>query len=692
MTKSTSCLRTVFDLFFLGFGLWTVYCNVLVLSGRSFNELARWSFVPLVLLLTAALYWRRALAPGSAGVQSGQVEARAETPGVRDAGRFMLLGIAGAAATVGLYGAMETTGATESFVVWWLLSLAFVVVAMWRTPAQREIPARAIAATEAPTPSWIVLLLLSLAGLFLFAFYVPSPNWEASFYLSMGTSSAEFPDRPLLRTDWLHGEPDLPPLGFYYLASSQELLIATLSRFTGVVQADLFYEVFPRVALLMSIVAHWLALRQFGIRRRPAVLGLLLAVLVWTSWGGPMRALCSWAFSGAMTGKVMLVLLGVPAIYYAAARYREEGSSLSWAVFACAVISAVGFSSSGIVVGPLAAGCVVLSRWKNDRDALLRSAWGFAPILYPALVGVAVMMIQSAETSANSWQQVGSRVLQESHTAAEGFRLVLGWRGGGPRPYLALFSLLAISVLPIERRTHQRCLQALVLAILLLVVNPFAPIALSQLAENMWWRAYWSVPFPLLIGLAGAMIVSIPKHVTWAAPIPLVVFGSLCLSFALAPQPWAVTRLNLGLPWVKSGPYYGDRHLEAAKAVRHHFVPSALVLAPHRVAMKLIAFGEHPRLVAVRVAYVKPIFSPLGKKEIMVRRKLQTWMDFDKPNPSQSGQARFLAREIDRLGISGVVLKTGSVLHRQFRRTLKRRGFAKLQTVGGYVLWGARPS
>lgn len=684
-------LQALFDLFFVGLGIWTIYCHLVVFSGGTFNTLVNGSSLPLALFVLVLAYQRRVRGAESRAADEVRFERLPEDPDLRaatDEPPLWLLWMAGAAAIVALY------YLTGSFLLWWLASTAFVSFILVKAHESSGGPT-ALPTADDPAPTWLVVLLLGLLAFFAFTIFVPNPNWESTFYLSMGISSAEFPDRMLLRNDWLHGEPNLPPLAYHRLAQSWELLIATLSHFTGIDQKALFYDVFPRIVLAMSVVAHWLALRQFGISWRNAIFGIFLICLVWMSWGGHSGSLGTWTFAAITTGKGALVALGVPAVLYSAARYRDDANWINWLVFACTLISAVGLSSNGIVVAPLTAGFVLISGMQKTRAAFMRTAWGLLPIAYIALVSLAIVAVEAAATDANALGQVGDRIRDLQHTPHEGLRRVLGVATtAGPHPYLALFCLLALPTIPLGRPGQRRKLQALVLGILLLVLNPFAPVALSGLAANMWWRSFWSVPFPLLIGLAGSMLLSMRFDFRWV-PMNYVGVALLALAFALNPHPWGVSKRNVKLPWQEYGLYYRDQSFEAARLITQQFSADDLLWVPERVAMWLIAFEGHPRLIAVRRKYLGRILGPLGREEVSARMELQKWMDIGRGVSDSSvakARAAFLETAIHRFGISGVVLKEGNDLHRLFARVLREEGFSERPTAQGYSMWTAAAS
>jgi len=502
----------------------------------------------------------------------------------------------------------------------------------------------------------------------------------------MGIYSAEFFDKPLLQNDWLHGEHDLIPLGFYYLVHSYELLIAFLSQFTDIKQIVWFFEIFPLFFSAMLVIVHWLALLQLGNDQRNALAGIILIVLVWMTWGNEARTIGNFGFPRLMTGKAVLVSVVIPAVYYYVSRYREHGDLYSWVVLVCSQIAGVGMSSSGMVAVPLATGIVLISRLEKEKKAIVRTVTGLLPLLYIVFLALASMRLETRIS-----HELPSHFLISTieKTSEQGLMMVLGEKG--LRSYLALFCLLAIPVIPMVNSLCQRRMAKLVLVMLLVVVNPFTASLLNTLVGNMYWRTFWSIPFPLLIGLTGAYLSSNILRIR-NNRFNYIAFGALAIAFILPTQPWTISWDKI--QWHSEGkrPYYEDSYYEVADTVAGYFDSEDLLLAPTRVTMWLIAFEGHPRLVSVRPPYSVKIFSYMeGKKEAFSRLILQRAMDGDEIVKDKENDIDqiviLLEQKIKQLRISGIVLDRTNNLYPPSKILLERIGFQQMETVDDFVIW-----
>jgi hypothetical protein len=251
--------------------------------------------------------------------------------------------------------------------------------------------------------------------------------------------------------------------------------------------------------------------------------------------------------------------------------------------------------------------------------------------------------------------------------------------GQGWRAYLALFALLAAPALPKALARH-RGISGFALMVVLLVLNPLTPRVLTKVMRFFAWRIFWCVPFPLIIGLAGAGLAAVGAKIR-CVHFGIVGFIALTVVFALAPGNWTLSPQNftrLAVPGYKVDSYY-----KIAQAVVAATPSDGLVLAPSRVSAWVPTFPRHPRLVAVRPNYFKIISEALGESEANRRRMM---LDFVEGTGHASRWFPEVMREIQQRSVATVVIPRNLPYGPAFEAELKVLGYVR-HSVETHELW-----
>jgi hypothetical protein len=164
-------------------------------------------------------------------------------------------------------------------------------------------------------------------------------------------------------------------------------------------------------------------------------------------------------------------------------------------------------------------------------------------------------------------------------------------------------------------------------------------------------------------------------------------------AFVLAPEPWSFSPRNgtrLGWPGYKV-----DAQHAVAEIVARETPADGLILAPAGVAVWIPTLSEHPRVVAIRPHYLRVIAYARGKHEASKRRLLLRSVDASDPWPARGlevqGRLPEIARHLDELGVSTVVLGKDLAWRAEYAGFLRRAGFGS-RDLGAYELWVREPS
>lgn len=569
------------DVFVAAFAAWTMLCHAVVLSGGSFRSLQASALTAAVGAVLLFCLLRLPAPPKSA----------APTPplsGGRGFGAELLWLLA--AIGIGVYYFLSA-----SFLIYWLLCSAFVAVLLLSPTTPR--PAENAADPRAGPPARVQMaVLVSLVCVAVAVTLLSSrPDADDAYYLNVAIAALDAPHRELLAMDTMHGDPGLPPLATFYQAHTYELLVAFVAELSGIDAATVYYRIGPALFACLLVLAYWLLFRELV--GAWAMAGVVVAVVALIAWGDAHRTYGNFAFVRLFQGKAVMVSLWIPAAMYYAARFTRRHDFASWLGMALTQTIAVGFSSSAIIVAPLAVAVTLLGAMRFTRQDLQRLVLGVGSSAYVVLLAATLFQ----RVAAHSLQGDGAYPVP---AFGESIKLVLGEL---PRAALALAAVPLAAVLA-RRMPRPRMVQGMALMTLLLVLNPYASVVASWLVVNMSWRIYWAIPMALWIGLAGAGLAMLAaQRGRWR--LGLVTALVYVAVFAGVPGYWTLSSQNHNAFGRFQFPVPAERDIarEVATLARDGYV-----LVPWQVSAWIPTLHRPPRVIAVRPNYVYILENGLG--------------------------------------------------------------------------------
>lgn len=279
------------------FALWTLCCHVVVALGGT---------LPALILLYAAVCCTAAAAVlivrNKCTTISRLTEPPASLPAKHDHS-FAIFQICGL--VVCCLGALAFARHGNALVLWFwiaaLLSVATAVFVCGKEPFFRP-------ALHRPSLE-IALWALSL---FCVALTLVAHRWSAddAFYVNLAVAAVDFPERPLLRYDSLHGIEGLPLHMPAYRVQSYELWNGALSYLSGIPAIYCFHWISAATAALLVPLAHAKLFRLLTPRQWPWATAILVLVLI--SAGETHRWYGSFAFVRMWHGNAIFISVFLP--------------------------------------------------------------------------------------------------------------------------------------------------------------------------------------------------------------------------------------------------------------------------------------------------------------------------------------------------------------------------------------------
>jgi hypothetical protein len=487
------------------------------------------------------------------------------------------------------------------------------------------------------------------------------PDADDSFYLSLPVTCLDRPDEAFLSHDGMFGEPDLPLYRSWYRLKSYEPLLAAVSWWTGLGVKDVYYLWLPALFGALVVLAHWFALRQLG-GSYPG-LGAAVALAVWLCWGEQHWSPGNFAFVRLFQGKAVLVAVCVPAAVGYGWRFVRRPTPRGWLLLGAVTVASIGISGSAVVAVPTVLAAVLVGGG--------RRGWRGLPAVAAASVAAVAVFVELGLH--RGLGAVLERLDALPALSLEALSIALG---DPPRRALAMGALLLAPMLvPRARRRQAVGFAAVLVAVLL---SPWLAGFVQQLHYRLGWRLFWTVPFPLLLGLLAQRLAALggPGRRWTAVAGPALVAGVfLAVGGPTTLSPADGTRL--GRPGWKVPP----EHAVAATLVALAG-PDRRVLAPWRVSAWLPTFRGHPPTVGVRRSY----WAPLAARDpgaVAPRLELMRAIS----QPSRPEASRRFAGLLGRLEVDVVAFAVRRWDRPRLAAVLEGAGFRKRLEQGGYEVW-----
>lgn len=650
----------------VGFALWTLACHgASALGGSLWAALGGFA-----VLAAATLAWR--LSP------AGRTRAPAPPdPPAPGGGRRAPLRLAGVA--LGLGGAALLSGEPVAL---WGFSVVLLAVA-WGVFVLPEVP-RGEAPASGPGREWALWALAALCAAV--ALVSHRVDIDDAFYVNLAAAAADAPGLPVLAGDTLHGIPGLPLHLPVYRLHSYELWNAALSLLTGVPAIACFHLVSAALAAALVPLALARLLRRLSPRHWLAALAATLWVLLVsadTHWW-----YANFGFVRIWQGKAIFLLVFLPLVYATAIDFARRPSARGFLLLAAMQVAAVGATSSALWVAPVsalaAAACVVPVSWRG----LARLGLVLLTSLYVLGAGALVKreMDAAREARAAAVAEEPVPAPAPAHAAAgrdrPGARLdeALGMvLGQGPLRTAAWASLLVTWAL-LPAGLGRRFAVGVPLAVLLVVLDPFTTrLVAENLVGPSYWRAFWALPIPVLLGLALAAPLG------WAGPrrVPGAAGFALALAlFAWLPSHGALSEAN-GVSLHAPGLKVPEDAWSLAKRFAAHAEPGAFVVAPLPVAVWLPTFHDPVHPLVVRQVYLLPYRGQLGERNLRWR-VLMT--DYVEGRLADATAPRWFREGLDHFDVQAVLLWVTPETVRS-RRILERAGFRRVEHDPEWEIW-----
>jgi len=648
----------------VAFAGWTLCVHATRVAGGSLAVLVGGAAAAGASALVAAR-WLGSRAPEDGGVRPGAVAPAVDgsaAPGARVAIAPVALAVVATAAP----------GAPPW--LFWSAALALCAVL-----AARELRRPVAAPPPGPFRRGHVVFLAAASALCVaVTLCARRPDADDAYFVNLAVAAADAPFAPLGARDTLHGLPGPPagmPAGYpTYRLHAVELLAGALAWLGGVRAIAVAHLGVAAAAAALLPLALARAARELAGAAWPVAVGAALLVLL--AFGDTHHGYGNLGPVRLHQGKAVFVSLVVPLLVAYGLGFARRPGARTWLRLAAVQVAGLGLSASALWAAPAVAGLALAAGVPATRAGARTLALGLGASAYPLLA--AALLVGATR------EAVGAHDLaRDTGALFEHARAVV--LGSGPAAWLAWLGVLGGAALA-PTRVARRVAIAFPLGFLALLWNP---LLTPWLAEHVtgaptYWRVFWVLPVPLLLGVAVAGASALAGR-RGGRPGALAAAAACALALCIAPSDGTLSadnRVRLGAP----GLDVPEPAFRAAEALARHAPPGAGVLAPYPVAAWVPTLRADLSPLAVRTDYLLGLRAVLGDDEVARRGLLVNLVSGPDPDPRA---LRVLRARLDDGSLAAVCVAAAAPP--AVRVALEDAGLAEVAAAGGYRVYARAP-
>ena len=724
------------DMYILVSGSWALISHVCVYTGISFFRLTVTYSVVLSILLTTYIIAVRKKALSLNYLYESGNSAEKEPPVDTGPPKRVWLGVSLLSVIL-----LSSLGypLTEYYIPWILVSLVFLAVIIPRLQSRMQGEDRSSHANHPTIKDTISLILLILFAVIIYGL-LRRYDIDDSYFVNISVYAKHAVNKPVYGFDSLSGMiGGLEKIQIIHRPQTFEIFAAYISYLSGISVHSVYYIMLPIINIAFTLTIYFLVFSRLFSRNAMIYVFFLLLVLFF--WGGTHRAYGNFAFIRMFQGKAVFITLLVPFIFYAFTVFHACPSKASYLRLVLLLIGATAFTSTSLIVLLLIVSILTLAMALLEGSLIQRKVWSiavpgiyvlalllviqyelytgdiafssivnlskgilpyFIVMLFLVFIGLLFKLMSDTGGFLVPTSKNEKQILQYSTPLLFFFMyVVLGTFLGllfhyqneyllldttysletmtGERLGFALLLFLTMPVLSIYSRQKTVTVFGVISVVyVIIMLNPFVNYAIASfVAENMAWRSFWAVPFPLIcVAAIGILIEYIPvfkKKYRWTAGVTIITAFLLYSGNTfynnnhMLPHKWFAYKVH-------------EKAFDIAKSV-HEMNPEGSILAPNPVNYYLSHFPGKLRQNNLRAyLYDYSAFLPEGiKRRMLLDNFINAQLSYRTNRKSILETIR--ARRLDYILVDTKMLNSNDIitdLGKMYKKKVKFEGYLLL--------------
>jgi hypothetical protein len=297
----------------------------------------------------------------------------------------------------------------------------------------------------------------------------------------------------------------------YLTATAFDYSLGALAYITNMEFIKIYYLVGGGLGALLIAFMIFLAISNFAKNTRSAFYGtlfttmgiILLAETVWTPGG--------YSLTRAFEGKIIMLFAGIPLFIHQTLTYFTSPSKGSWLMLFLSLAMLTGMSTSSFMIFPIL-GCILYisivlanrEQYPSLKIFISRGFFYLSSFGYLFIYAIFVSQTDKLDTAL---------AINVSNGYTDSVREYLLGFYNPALPITPLF-LIAFTILALflSKGKMRIFLSTWIVLVLLIVPNPLTANILLKFFRGIYFRLLYIYPFPLLIGVATALLYEHPKE------------------------------------------------------------------------------------------------------------------------------------------------------------------------------------
>ena len=520
------------------------------------------------------------------------------------------------------------------------------------------------------------------------------PDRDDCHYLPNAVYYLENPDEPMgfaIHFMEFGGEPFVS----YHRASIPfEYTQAMAARAAHLNLLTIYYVLGPALFGIMIALAWFYLLTRWADSGPAAVFGVLMICLCLLLMGKTHWSYGNYAFNRIFQGKTVVFAIGIPFFVALTIDFFRSKGFRNWLYLLALSAALVGCSVASAVLVPMLALVLAvagsLSYVTGVRPRLLYGISYLCSQLYPAVYAISVFFLSRGQVGSESILNKGWPRTFHGHADR-----VIG------DPLVTMFLIVGTTISVVFLRGRNRLFLIIWFALMAgFYLNPkVAPFVIEHLTSpNLYWRVFYLLPFPLVIGLSGAALVSLLRNRRriWRILAPTAV-TTLLLFAHLPDSSSSVFRGDPSKPprtTLLRMPGYKIAKLSVTSEILEASPPGGVMLAPWWISGTAAVLTSKHKHICFRRDGIRLWFEGEGRTNEAKRRTIASqFLAGEATRESRRGGLNSVVWILERYPeITSVVARNTVVetRHRRLEKLLQEWGFTN-KSRAEYMIVFSRP-
>jgi hypothetical protein len=444
------------------------------------------------------------------------------------------------------------------------------------------------------TKNWPVLAALLACCLFSVALcqFSYRPWVDDSFYLPPVVYYLENPDQAMGFAARFIDNGGGPLVSYHRGSTPFEFSQAAFAHATKSSVLTVYYVTVPAILGFAIALVWFYLLSRFVKSTLAAVFGTLLICVCLLLMGTNFQSFGNYAFTRIFEGKAVVLAVGVPFFTALTIDFFRFPRVRGWLYLLALATSLVGLTVAATPLVPVLATVLAVacsfSFVRGWRRRVVVTAAYLSSLVYPAIYAATIVLFSMGDVGTESALNKRWPLTFFGHAK-------FVWTDPTAIILLLIGTITAIRFLKSDNR---RFLVIWLVAIAVMFLNPLvAPYVIKYVTSpNLYWRVFYLLPFPLVIGLSGAALVTYLGRWDrkWRVIVPGAVIVGLLLVNVPRPSFSVFHRASLRAPGHKV------MQLSVARKVLELSPPAGSMLAPRMVSQAVAVLTSRHRHICYR--------------------------------------------------------------------------------------------